>query len=293
MSLLVLVPYFVSALAQTDALEKANTAYRSQHLAEAVPLYREYLAQHPDRADVHVFLGATLLSLNQLSPAWEQARQAIALNPSISRAYTLGGRILAAQRQWALSQEYFSKAASLEPRDRETAYFSGRAFFEANQFDQATQQFSHALALGASQSRIYRYLAFAWEALAEEGKADAAYRRSVQLPDSDGNSFLAYGQFLFKQSRLEESETMLREALRVQSSDAEVRFALARVLFHRNKYSEAAGVLAEAESSKLCRVHNLLLRIYSAQNQQSAVEKELAALTNCVQQEEYPVAPRR
>ena len=57
-------------------LSEANAAYRSLRAADAVRLFREYLALYPDRADVRVFLGAALLNLDQFQAALDEANRA-------------------------------------------------------------------------------------------------------------------------------------------------------------------------------------------------------------------------
>ena len=59
---------------QSQLLEQANSNYRALRSAEAVRLYREYLAQYADRADVRTYLGGALLNLHQLRGALEEAR---------------------------------------------------------------------------------------------------------------------------------------------------------------------------------------------------------------------------
>src|SRR5690348_11415276 len=88
-------------------LEEANAAYRSLHAAEAVKLYRQYLALYPDRPDVRVFLGGALLNLNQLEEAFGEANQAIALDPRYAKGHILAGRVCAAREQWDRAQSFF------------------------------------------------------------------------------------------------------------------------------------------------------------------------------------------
>src|SRR5437660_1578767 len=85
--------------ARERLLVEANAAYQSLHAADAVRLYREYLALYPDRADVRVYLGGALLNLNQLTAALDEAERAIALDPRYGRGYILAGRVCAAREQ--------------------------------------------------------------------------------------------------------------------------------------------------------------------------------------------------
>src|SRR5580765_5637911 len=120
-------------------LAEANAAYRSLHAAEAVGLYRQYLAAYPDRADVRVFLGGALLNLNQMQEAFDEAERAIALDGRYGKGYILAGRVCAAREQWDRAQEFFTKAQNLDQRDLDARYFSGRAWYDANRFERAIE----------------------------------------------------------------------------------------------------------------------------------------------------------
>src|SRR6266446_3731569 len=108
-------------------LEEANSNYRALRSAEAVGLYRQYLAHYADRADVRTYLGGALLNMHQPREALEEVKRAITLDGRYAKAYTLAGRIYTEQQQWDLAKECFDRALVLDPADRETWYFFGRS----------------------------------------------------------------------------------------------------------------------------------------------------------------------
>ncbi len=266
---------------QDRLLAAANTAYRSLRAAEAVGLYRQYLALYPDRADVRVFLGGALLNLGQLDAAFDEANRAIALDDRYAKGYILAGRVCAAREQWDRAQGFFETAQRLDKRDPDAWYFSGRAFYDANRFEPAIAAFEQALRAGAEQSRIYENLGLAQDALGQFGAAEKSFRKAVDLAGAAWRPYLTYGAFLFRQNRPAESLRMLREALALAPAAVDVRFELARVLYHENSLEEAAQVLDPARPSNECRVHNLLARIYSASGKGGLAEAEVKALENC------------
>ena len=266
---------------QDRLLAAANTAYRSLRAAEAVGLYRQYLALYPDRADVRVFLGGALLNLGQLDAAFDEANRAIALDDRYAKGYILAGRVCAAREQWDRAQGFFETAQRLDKRDPDAWYFSVRAFYDANRFEPAIAAFEQALRAGAEQSRIYENLGLAQDALGQFGAAEKSFRKAVDLAGAAWRPYLTYGAFLFRQNRPAESLRMLREALALAPAAVDVRFELARVLYHENSLAEAAQVLDPARPSNECRVHNLLARIYSASGKGGLAEAEVKALENC------------
>jgi tetratricopeptide (TPR) repeat protein len=269
-------------------LAKANAAYASLHAEEAVSLYRQYLARNPDRPDVRVFLGGALLNLEQLDAAFDEANRAIALDGRYGKAHILAGRVCAARKQWDRAQGFFETAQRLDKRDSDAWYFSGRAFYDANRFEPAIGAFRQALRVGAEQSRVYQNLGLAQDALGQFAAAEKSLRKAVDLAGSAWRPYLDYGAFLFRQGRPADSLRALRRALELAPAAVDIRFELARVLYHENGIEEAAQVLEPARSSRQCRVHNLLARIYSASGKSSAAEAEVQALENCQALPEWP-----
>ena len=269
-------------------LARANAAYSSLHAADAVDFYRQYLALEPGRADVRVFLGAALLNLGQLDAAFAEAKQAIALDGQYAKAPLLAGRICAAREQWECAQAFFATARGLNPIDTDAWYFSGRAFYDANRFEEAITAFQHALRLDASQSRVYENLGLAQDGLGQFAAAEISLRKAVDLAGPAWRPYLAYGAFLFRQGHPEKSLQLLKQALALESAAVSVRFELARVLYHQNKLQEAAQVLELALPSNECRVHNLLLRIYSANGASGRAEGEMKTLENCTTTPDAP-----
>lgn len=263
--------------APTQLLEEATAHYQAHRPAEAVRLFREYLATAPDRADVRVYLGAALLNLNELGAALEEARRAIAIAPNSSKAYVLSGRIYAEQQQWQIAQEFFAEALAIDDSDRDAWYFSGRAFYQAGWFDRAIR----ALLRAGSDGRVYENLGLAYEAAGRLSEADHAFRRAVQLSKNAYRPHLAYGVFLFKQNRLSESLALLKEAARLEPNSVETRFELGRALYQAGQFKEAISVLPHLVPPNQCRIHNLRGRILTRLGHADKAQLEFDAFRTC------------
>lgn len=279
----VLLPAMQNAAYDSSALlAEANEQYRTLHAAEAAQLYRDYLARYPDRADVRVYLGACLLSLNRLDQALQEAQHAVRIEPGYVKAYTLLGRIYAAKNSWDLAEQNFRQALDLDPRDRDAWYFSGEACYSSGQFEAAAKSFQEALNLGANQARVHDHLALAYDSLGQYDKAESEYRQAVELAGGDYRPFFDYGVFIFKQRRTKESISMLERAFQLQPNVPDVRFELARALYHSGQLDKAAQILHQPPASHECRVHNLLARIWGIEGNKEAAQREQSYLANCV-----------
>jgi tetratricopeptide (TPR) repeat protein len=289
LAVLCCVPGMVATQDPGDRLlAQANAAYGSLRAAEAVGFYRQYLALYPDRADVRVFLGGALLNLGQSQAALDEAQRAIALDNRYAKGYILAGRVCAAREQWDRAQGFFETAQRLDKQDPDAWYFAGRASYDANRFEQAIGAFEQALRAGGEQSRVYENLGLAQDALGQFDAAEKSFRKAVDLAGAAWRPYLAYGAFLFRQGRPTQSLRALRQALALAPAAIDVRFELARVLYHEQSLEEAAQVLEPARPSRECRVHNLLARIYSAGGKSGPAEAEIKALANCQAAQESP-----
>jgi Flp pilus assembly protein TadD len=265
-----------------DLLEEAAQHYRQGRPAEAVRLYREYLARNPDRADVRVFLGAALLNLEAFDQASAEAQRALKLDPGFAKAHTLNGRIYTARGDWRAAQEAFSRAIALEPLDRETWYFSGRAFYEENRFEQAVAALERALELGATQSRTYEVLGLSYEMAGDARKAESAFRNAVKLAGGAGHPYLSFGRFLLRQSRVTESVSMLEEAARRTPADPECHLELARAFLRLERLDEAAQAARRSLSLKEDRRPRLqLVRVYMLQGRPQEAQEEAERAAGC------------
>jgi len=230
---------------------------------------------------VRVFLGGALLNLVELDGAMEEAKRAIALDSNYAKAYILAGRVCAAREQWDRAQSFFEEAEQRDKRDAESWYFSGRAYYDASRFEPAIAAFRQSLRLGGEQSRFYENLGLAYDGLAQFEQAEKSLRKAVELDGGTWRPYLAYGAFLFRQGRAAESLHVLRKAFDLAPNSEDVRFELARVLYHESKLEEASRLLEPLRPGNECRVHNLLARIYSAGAQDELARREVRAHTGC------------
>ncbi len=270
-----------SSSRMTQLLEEATARYRALQSAEAVRLYREYLASYSDRADVRVFLGAALLNLNQPAAALEEARRAIRLDPRYAKAYTLAARTYSAQQQWELAIDYFNRALELDGRDADTWYFLGSAQLEAGRYDALLASSLRALKTAGPQSRLYENLARGYAGLGQYAEAEDAYQHALEVDMRAYRPFLSYGLFLFKQGRFPESVKMLQEACRRAPDSSDARFELARVLYQSGRLEDAAQALLSGTPARECRARYLLSRIYSAQGKPDQAGLEVEAMHGC------------
>lgn len=281
--LLVLIsaPFAVAAAGPEELLTRANAAYRSQRVEEARRLYLQYLELSGDRADVRASLAACYLSLGQVPEALEQTQRALQMDPRLSKAHILLGRIYMSAQQWRLAQRSFDQALTLEPNDRDAVYFSALAFHQEGQLQMAVDRFLKVLSTGPPEGRVYNHLGVTYQMLGRLDDAEGAFRHAMALAPDDPEILLAYGSCLIESGREKEGMPLVQRSFTLRPS-AESRFVLARTLYQQAQFDKAAALLEAAESGSDCRVLNLLVKVYRAQGLRQKAELRIRELTTCL-----------
>jgi Tfp pilus assembly protein PilF len=143
-----------------------------------------------------------------------------------------------------------------------------------------------------TSSRVYESLGLAYQATGNSVKARESLKRAVELANGSHRPYLAYGTFLFKEGRLDESLPMLQEAVRLEPKSLDARFELARALYQAGRLQEAAStlVLSVPATGDQCKVYLLRSRILTRLAQKDAAQKEMEVFHSC--STGYPDNPR-
>ena len=142
--------------------------------------------------------------------AEESFQLAIRQDPGHQRAYKLLGLLYATQSRYVAAEEPFRKACNLAPKDEEAWYYLGHLYFNLNRFEDSQRVFEQASRIGNESSRLLSGLGLTLEVLGRISEAEDRFK--IASRRGDKAALRLYGQFLFRQGRLEESRRKLREA---------------------------------------------------------------------------------
>lgn len=82
----------------------------------------------------------------------------------------------------------------------------GAEYFRLKRYDVALEEFSTAIERSPSYALAYNGLGLVHAALGDKGRAEAAFKRAIQLQPSNSESHNNYGRFLCDQGRYEDSQ---------------------------------------------------------------------------------------
>jgi Tfp pilus assembly protein PilF len=174
--LLAVIGLGLAALADTDDLQRGQEAFRRADWAAA---------------EKH-FLAAT-----QQKP------------PSAAALKWLG-MVYAAQQKFQLAQSLLRRACAIDPREELACYYLGRADYALSRYEESREAFETARHYQPGSDRIKRGLGLTLEALGRLSEAERYLKEAAGAGDQD--SLSDYGQFLFRQGRLQESIAVLEHS---------------------------------------------------------------------------------
>ncbi len=152
------------------------------------------------------------------------------------------GRLRAARNDVKKAQELFERACRIDPNNPETHFQLG-VFFDSRQLHpEAVEQFEKVVALRPRDPRAYDYLALNLEALGMAEKAEAQYKKGIQVNEGTlFDSFLDYnyGRFLMKANRLAESKVYLDHAVRLAPGTRAVYYERGRLNLRLQRIKDA------------------------------------------------------
>jgi len=110
-------------------------------------------------------------------------------------------------------QEYSGAESNLRERARIHTEL-GAGYYGQNQMGIALEEFTDATKIDPSYALAYNGLGLVYAALHEDAKADASFKKSLQLEPANSESRNNYGTFLCSRNRIDESITQFLEAVK-------------------------------------------------------------------------------
>lgn len=208
-----------------NALRAAHQHHSAGRLAQAEPLYRQVLSQHPNHPDALHHLGLIAMQAGHFGPAIELMSRSVALDPS---------------------QSFFFKNLAT-------------AFRSAGRFEEAIQAIQHARRLAPDDPTAAEELGIVLEKLDRLDESIAAHRDAIRLLDAGAmqappalasKAQMNLGAALIRQERFEEAMPHLERAIALSPEYSLAHMHRAAVLFRRR---DLPAAFAEYEWRFRCK----------------------------------------
>ena len=204
-----------SSLRNDERWEQGRKDLAQGKAAEAKAVFEELLRQYPDDADVHLFLGMSLLRLRDPQAAVLAVKRAIAANPNHVDART------------------FLAWIELEVR---------------GDVDAAIKEYSRVVELRPDSPEAYANLAAAQKRKGDVQQAVVSLNKALERKPQFATALNNRGWIYTEQEKWAEARGDFEQALKIDPQDQGALQGLARVLEKERDYAGAQRILAQLNS---------------------------------------------
>jgi len=168
-----------------NLLEQGHQLYDSGKYDEARALYAEFLQQHPEFYQVHLFVGDCYKALGTNEQAMAEYQKMLASITEMSQAekatlYAAVGDLYLRREDLSTAVTYFNQALELAPNPQ-LAYHLGQVFLSLNMGKESIHYFEQAAALKTGWGDPYLKLGYIYLNSRDVKRAVANFRKFLEL----------------------------------------------------------------------------------------------------------------
>jgi tetratricopeptide (TPR) repeat protein len=217
-----------------------------KRLDEAVVAHRRAIDIDPRDAYAYSNLGMTLDDQMRLDEAIAAYQKAIQIDPKFATArYNLGNAYWKLKRLDEAITTY-QKAIELDPNYAKTYCSLGAALYARHRLDEAIAQFQKAIQKDPELAVAYANLGGALLDKKRVKEAVAVLEKAIEIDRKNAGAYSNLGDAHHAQQRLDEAIAAYREAIRLAPKLANPRLGLAKSLFKKGLFREAAEAAQQA-----------------------------------------------
>jgi len=201
-----------SPLSNEKRWEEARKFLAEGKPAEAKVAFEELLGKYPQEADLHLFLGITLLRLREPQAAEAAVKRALAVDPNHVEARTLLG--------WIDSEIH-------------------------GDFDSAIEEYTKVLELRPDLAEAYNNLGVAQKRKGELDKAAVSFNQALQRRPDYSAALSNRGWTFAEENKWPEARRDFEQALKVNPGDDGALYGLSQSLREERDYAGAQKTLSQ------------------------------------------------
>ena len=268
-------------------LEEAHRILRDYWIGKgrfdiAVSSFRADLEREPENPLSWIDLGITYRSWNRPQEAMAALRRALRLQPKNVQALTLMGEILEDGGAFAEAQQYFSEAFEASPQTTSLLVQMAQMEIRQRRLVQAERLLFEALTEDQHISGAHYLLALIAEQRGNIGRAEADYRRELQVNPSDFQSLFNLSLLLGRRKAYGEQIELLESIPAIAPQLHEVHFYRAKAYLDSGDPARRQDAIAAAEqglrlapdSSSAPLGHYVLADVYALLGRREDAERE-------------------
>jgi predicted TPR repeat methyltransferase len=226
-------------MSTNDLLSSALAAEGSADLRRAEAIYRQVVAEQPERAEVWHRLAGVLHAGGRTGEAIAAAMRAIDLEPAAAGYHHTLGRLHAARGDVRQAAGCFEKVLALDPADAVACLQLGDALMDLHDYDRALATYRRALAVRSPFPEAHHNLAAALLHLGDPAAAIQECHQAIAQRPGYALALNTLGAALAKVGKIDEAIAALQQALHWRPQYANACHNLGNVLDQAGRVEEA------------------------------------------------------
>ncbi len=171
----------VSSEPQSCVAAEIQQDFSQNRFADSIAALRVLLAKQPRCADAHYLLGASLLRLGSAKESLAEYTLAAQLRTPVATDLRNVALDYVLLNDYADARHWAARARAFAPEDSENWYVLGRIDYTDGNAAEAAKNFAQALRLDPASIKAENNLGLAYEGLAQDQAAAAAYRKAIAM----------------------------------------------------------------------------------------------------------------
>ena len=233
-NVLQLTPSEVSAQVQL-----ASLYLRQGNAKGALDLAQQALKAQPRSGDIHFLYAQALLKSNDLPNAERELLALAKAAPSFADVYSQLGLLYEVKHDLNRARQSYQKAFDLQPKA--TGALAGLVSVDLAEKKPAAAlaRIESRLAENPNDATLVMMVGMAYTAVSDLPKAEASYRKVIQLAPDDIDAYGRLGAIYLTQNRLDEARKSFEEMARHEEKPVAAETMLGMILTGQNKPDEA------------------------------------------------------
>ena len=205
-----------------ESLKKAKELTDAGRHAEAIELYRGFLAKDPSgNPAAYYYLGKSLFESGDDGGAEQAFKKGLELQAGMKGAHFYLGNIYLKQERAAEAAAEYEKEAEISP-DLDAVFFNlGQAYDKMGEEDKALAAFERAVTINPQKSEALMQMAAIYEKKKDTAKAEEMYQKVIAIdPKNASISFFNIGAHARNENRNKEAVQAFRKAIEIDPTYA-------------------------------------------------------------------------
>jgi tetratricopeptide (TPR) repeat protein len=224
-------------------LAQARVQSLANDSVQANGTFSRYTDLEPEDANGYGYYARYLLTQKEYQRADMLASIGLGKDPSNPIALAVSGQIHAMKGDTNGGIDLLTRACKSDPEDAESQFQLGTIYDRIKRPGDAVEHFQNAVQLNPFDARAWDYLALNLEPLGEVDRADAAYKRALEVdqhgPFYDGFLDYNYGRFLVKRGDIVGSKVHLDRATELAPKIRAIWYERAKLNLRMKNYAQA------------------------------------------------------